>query len=177
MRLFSIQALARRRRFIALLMAVLFTSALADLPAFAGSDAPIRVSNQDVHIEGDIVVITYDLDAPEGTACSVTVELRRESDPSFTFVPRSLTGDIGEVKPGGPGKVIRWEYLREFPVGLRGDDYYFRIEAVKPGGFPWFWVGLGAAAAVGTTVVLFKGKATSTGAQPGTQDLPLPPAR
>ncbi|HTO93733.1 MAG TPA: hypothetical protein VMM80_05155 [Bacteroidota bacterium] len=173
----SIQSLARHRRRIAIALALLFTGAIADIPALAGSDPPIRITHQDVRIEGDVVVITYNLEAPEGTPCTVTVELRKESDPSFSFVPRSLTGDIGDVKTAGTGKTVRWEYLKEFPVGLRGDDYYFTLQADKAGGFPWFWVGLGAAATVGATVVLFAGKTTSAGTQGAPQELPLPPAR
>ncbi|HUI11705.1 MAG TPA: hypothetical protein VL221_15335 [Bacteroidota bacterium] len=179
MRLLSIQALSRHRRSIAVLLAILLATLVADLPAHAGSgaDSPIRISNQGVHIEGEIVVITYDIEAPEGTPCAVTVELRKESDPSFSLSPKSLTGDFGELKSAGAGRTIRWEYLKDFPAGFRGEDYYFRIEAVRPGGFPWFWVGLGTAAAVGATVVLFSGKATSAGTPAGPQQLPMPPAR
>jgi len=179
MRALSIQALARHRRFIAVALAVLFAGTIADIPAFAGpgSDSPLRVTNQDVRVEGDVVVITYDLAAPEGTPCAVTLELRRESDPSYSFVPVSVTGEIGDGRKAGTGKTIRWEFLKDVPAGFRGDDYYFTIEAARPGGFPWFWVGLGAAATVGATVVLFSGKATSAGTQSAPQPLPMPPAR
>jgi len=175
----SIQALARHRRIIAVLLALLFTGAIADLPAYAGSgsDAPIRIANQDVRLEGDVVVIVYDIEAPDGVPYAVTLELRREGDPSFSFVPRSVTGDIGDVRTAGAGRVIRWEYLKDIPEGLRGEDYYFRIEASRPGGFPWFWVGLGTAAAVGVTIVLFSGKTTSAGSQSGPAELPMPPGR
>jgi len=175
----SILALARHRRSIAIALGVLFAGTIADIPAFAGPgpDAPFRITHPDVRMEGDVVVITYDLEVSDNLPCTVAVELRRESDPSFSLVPTSVTGEIGDARKAGTARVIRWEYLKDVPGGFRGEDYYFTIEASRPGGFPWFWVGLGAAATVGATVVLFSGKATSAGTQAAPQELPMPPAR
>jgi len=159
---------------------VAFLAALADVPALArpGADAPVRVANQDVRIEGEVALISYDLDAPEGGTFVVTLELRRENDPAFAYIPSNITGDIGEVQATGTRKLIRWEYLKNFPKGLTGDDYYFKIEVNRPGGFPWLWVALGSAAVAGGVVAIMSGKSsTGGGAQPGTQELPLPPAR
>jgi hypothetical protein len=155
-----------------------FLVALADIPAIArtGGDNVLRVSNQDVRIEGDVAFISYDLEAPEGGTNIITIELRRENDPSFVLVPSDLTGDIGELKSAGPRKLIRWEYLRDLPIGMRGEDYYFKIEASRPGGFPWLLVGLGSAAAAGAVVAIVARKSSGTSAPPGVQELPLPPA-
>lgn len=175
----SIQGFAGRQRGTSGILIVSFLVAFADIPAIAhtGGDAAIRVSNQDVRIEGEVALISYDLDAPEGGTYIIALELRRENDPSFTLIPSNLTGDIGEVKSGGPRKIISWEYLRNFPFGLSGEDYYIKIGVSRSGGFPWLWVGLGSAAAAGAAVVIMAGKSSAASAPPGTQDLPLPPAR
>ena len=175
----SIQRFAGRQRVTSSVLVLAFLAAFADIPAIArpGGDAVVRVSNQETRIEGEVAFISYDLEGPEGGTYVITVELRRESDRSFSLVPTNLTGDIGEVKPGGARKIIKWEYLKDFPFGLSGEDYYFRIEASRSGGFPWLWVGLGSAAAAGAAVVILAGKSTAASAPPGTQEIPLPPAR
>jgi hypothetical protein len=175
----SIQGNTGVQRGISSFLILACLAAFADIPAIArtGGDTVIRVSNQDVRIEGDVALISYDLEAPEGGTYLIAIELRRENDPSFSLVPSSLTGDIGEVKSAGTRKLIRWEYLRDFPMGLRGEDYYFRIEVNRAGGFPWLWVGLGSAAVAGAVAVLMTGKSSGPSAPPGTQELPMPPAR
>ena len=175
----SIQGFAGRQRVTSSVLILAFLAAFADIPAVArtGGDAAVRVSNQEVRIEGEAAFISYDLEAPEGETYVIAIELRRESDRSFSLVPTNITGDIGEVVSGGPKKTIRWEYLKDFPFGLSGEDYYFKIEVSRPGGFPWLWVGLGSAAAAGAAVVLLAGKSSTSSAPPGTTELPLPPAR
>jgi hypothetical protein len=176
----SIQGFASMQRWTGSVVILAFLVAFADIPAIArtGGDSPIRVLNQDVRIEGDVALIGYDLEAPEGGTFIVAIELRREGDPSFALIPSGLTGDIGEVKSAGPRKMIRWEYLKVFPFGLSGEDYYFRIEVSRPKGFPWLWVGLGTAAAAGAAVAILSGKSSAAKpAPPGTQELPLPPGR
>lgn len=175
----SIQGFASMQRWTSSVVILAFLVAFADIPAIArtGGDAVLRVSNQEVRIEGDVAIIAYDLEAPEGGTNVVAVELRRESDRSFSMVPSNLTGDIGEIKSAGPRKVIRWEYLKDFPFGLSGEDYYFRIEVSRSGGFPWLWVGLGSAAAAGAAIVILAGKSSAASAPPGITELPLPPAR
>ena len=152
--------------------------ALADVPASGrpAADKPIRVTNLQVRVEGDLALISYDLEAPEGGTYLVAVELRRESDPTFSLIPSRPAGDVGEVKSAGPRKLIRWNFAREFAFGLSGEDYYFKIDISRAGGFPWLWVGLGSAAAAGAVVVITAGRSTATPASPGTQELPLPPA-
>jgi hypothetical protein len=175
----SIQGIAGRLRGTSSVLILAFLVAFTDIPAIArtGGEPVIRVSNQEVRIEGEVAFISYDLEAPEGGTYLIAVELRRESDRSFSLVPSKLTGDIGEVKSGGMKKIITWEYLKDFPFGLTGEDYYFKIEVSRSGGFPWLWVGLGSAAAAGAAVVIIAGKSSTSSPPPGTAELPLPPAR
>jgi len=166
-----------QREISALLIAALITMC-ADVRAFAGppgEDAAGRVANQDVRMEGNVAIISYDLEAPQGGMYVIAVELRREGDRDFVLIPSNLTGDVGDVQANGARKVIRWDYLKNFPNGLAGDDYFFKITVNRPGGFPWLWVGLGTAAAA--VVAIGTRKPSSGATQPGTQELPLPPAR
>ena len=167
------------RRGICRVLIPAFLLTLADFPALArpGGEAGIRVTNQVVHIEGDVALISYDLEAPGGGPYVVTIELRRENDPSFSLVPSNLSGDIGEVASPGPGKLIRWEYLRDFPIGLRGEDFYFKIEASRSGGFPWLWIALGSAVVAGGVVAIVAGKSSPGPSPSPATELPLPPAR
>jgi hypothetical protein len=154
-------------------------TAVADVRVFArpsGEDAEGHVTNQDVRIDGSVAIISYDLEGQQGATYAVAVELRRESDRDFVLIPVNLTGDAGDVQANGMRKVIRWEYLKTFPNGLAGDDFYFKITVTRSGGFPWLWVAIGSAAVAGA-VVVFEKKSTSTPAQPGTVELPLPPGR
>jgi hypothetical protein len=175
----TIQGCASWRRPTSAVLILTLLAAFADVTAFAqtGSDPAVSVSNQQVRIEGEVAYLSYDLDAPEGATCTITIELRRESDSTFSMVPTGLTGDVGEVKTPGPGKRIRWEYLRDFPLGLHGEDFYFRIDAAHAGGFPWLWVGLGSAAAAGAVAVILSGKSSGSPAPAGMQELPMPPSR
>ncbi len=175
----SIQGYPSRQRLTSAVLTLSLLAAFADVPAFArtGGDPAIGVANQQVLIEGDVAYLRYDLVAPEGETYTITVELRRETNPSFRMIPPGLTGDIGDVKSPGPGKKIRWEYLKDFPLGLHGEDFYFQIEVARAGGFPWLWVGLGSAAAAGAAVVILSGKSPSSPAPAGMQELPMPPPR
>jgi hypothetical protein len=167
------------QRWISVGVTLSFLVTTMNLPAFAGgADSPVRILNQEVRMEGDVAVISYDFDAPTGESYLVTLVLLRESDPSFRTVPSNATGDIGEVKDTGPGKVIRWEYKKDFPAGLAGEDYYFRVEVSRPGGAsPWLWAGIGAAAVAGVVVAVMGAKGAPSASPSQSQDLPMPPPR
>lgn len=149
---------------------------VTDVPALAGGggDVVVRVSNQEVRVEGDVAIISYELDVPQGESYIITLVLLRESDPAFKAVPSNATGDVGEVKAGSAKRMIRWDFRKDFPAGLRGEDFYFRIDVSRSGGgIPWLWVGLGIAAA-GVAVAVLKGKPDATPAAQS-QSLPYPP--
>ncbi len=175
----SVKSYSRLQKGVSGLLIAALITMCADVRAFArpsGDDAEGRVTNQDVRMEGNVAIISYDLEGQRGGMYVITVELRRESDRDFVLIPVNLTGDAGDVQANGTRKVIRWEYLKNFPNGLAGDDYYFKITVTRPGGFPWLWVALGSAAVAGA-VVAFEKKSSSSPAQPSTGELPLPPGR
>ncbi len=75
------------------------------------------------------IVITYDLLGTPDTEYKVTITLKRRQMSSFEYTPRSISGDFGQGKFSGKGRQIIWDFLRDFPQGLEGDDYYFEVEA------------------------------------------------
>jgi len=148
---------------------------LVNAQAFArGDEQPAEVARVGWKVEGEIVVISYDLVAPANTEYEVSVVLKDSDNVLFSFIPHAVSGDVGRVATAGTNKEIRWEYKKDFPDGLPGENYYFEVSAVPAGGgFPWLWVGIGLAAAGGAAVVL--GAKKESGG--GETVLPLPPGR
>lgn len=176
----SIQSFEKHRRIFGSVLIGTLLLALADVPALSRppGEGTIRVTNQEVHMEGDAVLISYDLELPPGESYSVELLLLREGDPTFRLIPSGATGDVGEVKATSAKHLIRWEYKKDAPQALRGDDYYFRIEVSRAGGgVPWLWVGLGTAAVAGILVAVMGGKTQASSPATQAQELPLPPPR
>ncbi|HUI63635.1 MAG TPA: hypothetical protein VL126_02245 [Bacteroidota bacterium] len=176
----SIQTFDSYRRSLGILLVGTMLVALADVPALArpAGEGAIRVNNQDVRVEGDVVLVSYELEAAAGESYAVELVLLREGDPTFRLVPSSVSGDVGEVKATPGKRLIRWEYKKDASQALRGDDYYFRIEVSRSGGgVPWLWVGLGTAAVAGVVVAVMGGKSPASTPATQTQELPLPPPR
>ncbi len=142
----------------------------------AAQDRPGRIENARWEVVGEIVVITYDLIGDAALTYDVHVTLTRESDRNFKIVPVSLTGAIGKGKYAGLRKEIRWEYKKDVPQGLSGDDYAFVFDIqviVEEGGSNLLYYLAGGAALVGGAAILVlsgskKAEAVSSG-------LPGPP--
>ncbi|HWP83073.1 MAG TPA: energy transducer TonB [Bacteroidota bacterium] len=83
------------------------------------------ITNQDWRVEGDWVIITYDLVGAQNKVYQVYVELLNERNGAFRMIPQTVNGDIGVVQIPGPGKEIRWNYKADVPGGLKGEGYYF----------------------------------------------------
>jgi hypothetical protein len=113
--------------------------------------------NSDFELQGDNIVIYYDLDADPDEEYEVQVFLLRESDQSFKYVPKFVSGDVGEGKFAGEKKKIVWEILKEFPDGLEGEDYYFEIIAEETGSSVIYYVGAALLAAGGAAALLLGG--------------------
>jgi hypothetical protein len=145
-----------------------------------------QIRNEDWNVQGNVIVITYDLFGSPGEY-NIRLAFKEEENPSFNVVPKSVTGDIENVRPG-TGKRIVWNYRQDIPGGLNPQGLYY-VEFSTPvrlqpqpvvqqapkeesGGFPWTLTILGLAA-VGAGVYFLGGKATDGD---GTQ-LPEPPGR
>jgi hypothetical protein len=89
--------------------------------------------------------------------------LKKESQPAFMLNPKEISGDVGEDQNTGGGRRIVWEILKEFPAGLEGDDYYFKVDAemMKKSSGIWWWIAGGAAVAGGTAAILLKSSPAS----------------
>ncbi len=151
---------------------------LTEARLLAMDDDDPKVTNVDWKLQGDIIMITYDLSWTADDNVEVNIVLLNEYDKSFKVVPQTVSGDIGEGKFLGTSRRIQWDYLKDIPAGIQGEGYYFEVNADKVGGTPWLYIVAGAAA-VGGAVALLSGSKSSSGGggTPPGNDLPLPPSR
>jgi len=152
---------------------------LIDAPVFGGGkrEQEIRLEKINPTSDGDAVVITYDLIAPNDKKYEVRLVMQRESDRGFQFIPKTVSGDAGEGKFAGKGREIRWSYKLDAPKGFQGDDYYFILAVKKAGGSKgWLYFTLTTAAA-GGAVYAFKDKIFPPDTPLPPTELPAPPER
>jgi hypothetical protein len=144
-----------------LLASLLLTEPLA--AAFAISAEDVSVKNVRFEVSGNKILITYDLTGPSDKTYMIKVTLKRRQIPAYEYVPIYVAGDVGERKISGTGRQISWDMLRDFPNGLEGDDYYFRVEAtmISQGSSFLYYFG-GGAAVVGAAAYFLLGKKTET---------------
>ncbi len=134
------------------------------------------VENVHYAVSNGDVIINYDLMGLPNQKYKVTVELRRGSDSSFSYVPKILSGDVGVGKFAGKGREIIWDFNQEFPDGLPGKDYYFVVSAQKISSSPPIltWIGMGAAAVAATATYLIISKKNGSLAS-GSSGVSFPP--
>jgi hypothetical protein len=136
----------------------------------------IRLANINPTWEDDAVVITYSLIAPLDKTYEVRLIMQRESDSTFQYFPKTVTGDIGKGKFAGEGRKIRWAHKQDASKGFAGDDYYFVITVKKAGGRKaWLYSTL-AATALGGGYIL-KDKIFPPHDPPRPTELASPPGR
>ena len=145
-----------RLRSVCVLLAVLLlaeplTSALR-LPS-----EDITVRNVRFELSGNRVIVAYDLLGSSDQLYLIKVTLKRRQAPAFEYVPKAISGDVGEGKYSGVGRQAHWVILRVYPNGLEGDVYYFRVEAtiVSQGSNLLYYVGGGVAAVGAAAYLLF----------------------
>jgi hypothetical protein len=173
----SILRLSLRARTLGNVLLIAFVVQLAapSVQAAVGDGDEGRIANARWRVEGNVVVITYDLIADANLEYEIKVVLRRQSDPRFQFVPRSLSGAVGKGKFVGTNRVIRWDYRKDVPQGFSGDDYLFELAAYpqQPGSSVWWYGGLLAAGGVAAYFIFRPG--TSPPPPAVTSTLPEPP--
>lgn len=103
--------------------------------------------------------ISYDLSEQEANSYFVDILFLKKSNPSFLYKPTLLSGDFGEKVKAGKDKLIVWRFKEEIPGRLKGDDYYFKINAqkIEDGNSLWYYLGAGAGIAVAAVFYLFSG--------------------
>ncbi|HLX12577.1 MAG TPA: hypothetical protein VKS81_07175 [Bacteroidota bacterium] len=148
-------------------------------PAAARYGKNPQVTNVQFETKGDTVTIHYDLVGSPDAVYRIGVVLKKESDQTLRYVPKEISGDIGDAISAGTNKTIIWNLSDEFPRGLDGNDFYFEIgaEDLSPStSIPW--LGIGAAAVAGAGVIWFivSSKPTNQSAS-NLSSFPKPPGR
>ena len=151
---------------------------LIDITAFAQDESTGEAHSTNVRwsAKSDVITISYDLIGSPDVKYSVSAIMKSEKDTTFNLIPFSVEGDIGEGYFAGTSKQIVWYYRRDYPKGLKTEEYYFEIY-VKPIEQPktWIYYAVGAAAVTGGLIALLvKGKQSS---EQSVVDLPMPPGR
>lgn len=102
-------------------------AAFAMILVAAWGAAAAEVTNVRSRVDGNQVVIIYDLDAKQFTAVSV-----RGSDDGgkyYRVKMEHVSGDVGESVPPGTNCRIVWDVLRDYPEGLGSRQVVFQILA------------------------------------------------
>lgn len=126
------------------------------------------------------VTIYYELKADPSQEYKVNLLLKRISQPSFTYQPENLEGDIDEGKFASGKRKITWRLSNtETSMFSGGDDFYFEVTA-KPveSGTAWYYY-VGAALVAGgaaAAIVTWNSQGGDSGGQ-ANQSLPAPPGR
>lgn len=138
-----------------------------------------RVENARWVLEGDVVLITYDLVADPELTYEVGLTFSRDSDANFKVVPKSVAGAVGKGKFAGQKREIRWDYKKDISAGLSGDDYQFdfSIQVVKESSNTiWYLLGVGLVGAGGAVAYQFlknkDGAGTGVSTSSGLPDAP-----
>lgn len=115
-----------------------------------------EISNVSFEPIPDKVIIYYDLEGDAGKEYEVSLTLKREKYAEFQFMPKSVSGDIGEGKFVGKNRKILWEVTKDYHIDPEAADYYFEIE-VNPvsTGIAWFYYAGAAVLGGGAAAVLY----------------------
>lgn len=141
------------------------------------SDKNDIVKNVKYTVTNGTVYITYDLSGNEEQLFAISLILKKADYKNFTYLPKTVTGDIGDDQTAGKNKEIIWELRNDFPEGLSGEDYYFIVQAEEVDGSANIltWAGIGIAAAVAAVTYIIVGNGNSS--ENSSNSFPSPPGR
>jgi len=116
----------------------LFFSAVLCVVPFSGSvhAQDVRVGNVEAYQQGKNVIIEYDLNGDRRVTYDIELRLSRDGGDTFAYAPSAVSGAVGSGTSSGNGKEIVWAVLQDFPEGLEGDDYQFKVLAEQEGTIP-----------------------------------------
>ena len=146
----------------------------------AADESTTEVRNVRFEVAGQLVYVYYDLIGVATRVHRITLTLRREGDPTYVYRPVNLVGDIGTIVFPGQERRITWDFTKEFPNGLTGNDYYFVVEAAwesEEGISPLVWIGGGAALVGGVLAIVLLSGGSSDNGGGGSTSFPQPPGR
>jgi hypothetical protein len=150
---------------------------LVPLAALA-EDERTAIQNVRFEVAGELVYVHYDLIGPADRIHKISLTLYRETDRLFAYQPVNITGDVGTIVFPGTERRITWDFTKEFPEGLTGEDYYFVVETEaerEEGMSSLIWIGGGVAVAGVLAIVLLSGGSSSD--PPASAGFPPPPGR
>ena len=75
-----------------------------------------------------LIEITYDAEDDDGDLLQITVEASDDNGATYTIIPESLTGDVGENIQPGTGKLIVWNVGKDLP-DTNADNFKVRVIA------------------------------------------------
>ncbi len=172
-------ALLKRLRGLCYVLAALICAELVPVALLAEDDTAVK--NVHFEVTGELVRVYYDLAGPQNQPYRVLLTLHRQGDPKFIFTPDHVTGDAKTVVFPGLKRRITWDFFRDFPDGLQGNDFYFTVEAQmleSPGGIsPLYWIGGGVAVVGGILAIVLLSKGESTPPATTPSGFPSPPGR
>ena len=125
------------------------------------------------------ITIYYEFQGDSSVQYDVSVVLKRTSNSYFNLTPGLLTGDFGEGKYADGKRKIVWHLTRQEEENLKGEDYYFEINAneISGGGIAWYVYVGGIVLGGGAAAVLLSGKKNSTSSTITSATFPSPPGR
>lgn len=87
-----------------------------------------QVQNITFSENDDQIIIHYNLPGDREDQYNIILRLSSDGGKSFAILPKTVTGDINQVK-SGTGKTIAWNLYQDYPDGLWGESFVFQIEA------------------------------------------------
>lgn len=161
-------------------LALFLLTARASLPqSLLNNSGDNIVDNVNYTVSNGTVYVTYNLFGESDQLYKISLILKRESDKDMAYVPRAVSGDIGEGNFAGQNRQIIWEMKNDFPDGLVGDDFYFAVQAeeINESSNILMWAGVGvAAAAAALAYIIVGGESESSGGN-SSGSFPDPPGR
>lgn len=133
----------------------LMTMIAGQTMAYAQEEESSPITNVNWRVDGDEIVITYDLKGSPDERYEVTVVMLREDVSSFRIVPQNVEGDVGVGFFAGPGRQIIWSYKKDYPAGFQGEGYFFEVRVKSASGDnSWLYYTIGATAVVGGVIAI-----------------------
>ncbi len=121
----------------------------------------LPLSAQSVSVENvaftehdDLVLIRYDLFAPEGKLCRISLSLSDDKGETFRIKPVTINGDVGKNIRAGEARQIVWDLKADFPEGLSGVNFVFAVDAEIQSKSKWPYYLIGAGVIGGAALVL-----------------------
>jgi hypothetical protein len=174
----KIKTFAQYQRLITIFVLPFLLLLLLHTPAAARVEGneEARSSNVKWSMKDNVIIINYDLIGSVDNKYLIEVVMKNDKDPSFSVIPKSVEGDVGEGMFSGSNREIRWYYQQDYPRGFEGGGYYFEIHVnpVSQQSNLLYYI-LGAAALTGGAIALLLGK--GQGPTSGSHELPMPPSR